>query len=294
MGNFFLRLWRFFTAPFRFIRWIIKSIYRNVTMLGRNAFQLLTEEIEDEPLPDTFAKTIENPLGLFEHINELRKHLFRALLFFLITTTFSFIFTPRIIDIMAKPVGGLHGLRAIDITEPISVFMRVALLCGFALALPYIIFELWLFAAPGLKRKSRLISLIGIPISLFFFIGGIAFAYFVLLPVAVPYLTNFMGMTTDVRPSSYIGFVTNILFWIGISFEFPLVIYVLALAHLVNAKVLLGQWRLAVVLISILAAVITPTVDPINMSIVMGPMIILYFFSIGLAYIARHGDETTN
>jgi sec-independent protein translocase protein TatC len=97
-----------------------------------------------------------------------------------------------------------------------------------------------------------------------------------------------MGMVTELRPSSYVKFVTGVMFWIGIAFEFPLVIYVLALVHIVNAKVLINQWRLAVVIIAIMAATITPTVDPVNMSIVMGPMVILYFVSIGLAFIAQH------
>ena len=205
----------------------------------------------------------------------------------MITTSFSFVYTKQIIEILAQPVGGLEALRAIDITEPIGVFMRVALLCGFALALPYIALELWLFAAPGLKRKSRIFSLFAIPILTIFFIAGMAFAYYVMLPTAIPFLSNFMGMNTELRPSTYIKFVSGVMFWIGIAFEFPLVIYVLALIRLVNAKQLLNQWRLAVVIIAISAAAITPTVDPVNMSIVMGPMIVLYFISIGLAFIAQ-------
>jgi len=84
-----------------------------------------------------------------------------------------------------------------------------------------------------------------------------------------------------------VQFVTTVLFWIGLAFEFPLIIYFLALVGLVRAKALLDQWRLAVVIIAILAATITPTVDPINMSLVMLPMITLYFISIGLASIAE-------
>jgi len=248
----------------------------------------LIEEPEDEPLPDTLAKTIENPIGLFYHIDALRKHMFRAIIVLSLTTVFSFFYTQQIIDILAEPVGGITELRAIDITEPIGVYMRVALLCGFALALPYMALELWLFAAPGLKRRTRFFTLFAIPVMTIFFLGGMAFAHFVMLPTATEFLTNFMGMATELRPSSYIKFVTGVMFWIGIAFEFPLVIYVLALARIVNAKALMTQWRLAVVIIAILAAIITPTVDPVNMSIVMGPMIILYFLSIGLAYIAQH------
>jgi len=118
-----------------------------------------------------------------------------------------------------------------------------------------------------------------------------AFAYFVMLPAAIPILINFMGMNTELRPSSYIKFITGVMFWIGVAFEFPLVIYVLALIRVVNAKQLLNQWRLAVVIIAVAAATITPTVDPVNMSIVMGPLILLYFISIGLASFAQRQNS---
>ncbi len=284
-------LWRIISAPFRFIFWIFRTIIRWIKKVLSEIHQFLTEEPEDEPLPDTLAKTFENPTGLFYHIDALRKHLLRSILFLVITTAFSFIYTKNVINILAEPVGGLNALRAIDITEPIGVYMRVALLCGFALALPYIALELWLFAAPGLKRKSRFYSLSAIPIMTIFFLGGMAFAYYVMLPTAIPFLTNFMGMTTELRPSSYVKFVTGVMFWIGVAFEFPLVIYVLALVKVVNAKILLKQWRLAIVIIAVVAAAITPTVDPVNMGIVMGPMIILYFVSIGLAYIAQYQNR---
>jgi sec-independent protein translocase protein TatC len=120
-----------------------------------------------------------------------------------------------------------------------------------------------------------------------FFLGGVAFAYFIMLPTAIDFLTNFMGMTSQLRPSTYIRFVTNVMFAIGAAFQFPLVIYVLARMGIVRAKVLKDQWRLAIVIMAIMAAAITPTVDPVNMALVMGPMIILYLLSIGLAGLAE-------
>lgn len=284
-------IWRILTAPVRFIARVVRSLARWLYHLRLQIHALLTEEPEDEPLPDTFAKTIENPMGLFEHINALRKHLFRALAFLAITTVFSFIFTSRIIDLLARPIGGIQTLQAIDVTEPVGTFMRVALLSGFALALPYIAFELWLFAAPGLSRRSRFIGLAAIPAIVIFFLGGIAFAYFAMLPTALPFLLKFMNIRTIPRPSTYIGFVTSLMFWIGVAFEFPLVIYVLASMGLIKAKALANQWRLAIVIIAVAAAAITPTVDPVNMSLVMAPMITLYFLSIGLAYLAQRGRK---
>jgi sec-independent protein translocase protein TatC len=277
-------VWRVITFPFRVVyRWLV-GIITNIRVL-------LTEEPEDEPLPDTFAKTMENPMGIMEHLDALRKHLLRAVAFLFITTALSLVFARNIIDILAHPVGGIEELTAIDVTEPISVFMRVSLLMGFALALPYIAFELWLFVAPGLKRGSRLFSLGAIPIALVFFLSGMAFAYFVMLPAAIPFLVDFMGMPTELRPSNYVRFVTAIMFWLGMAFQFPLVIYVLARIGLVSAKFLAEQWRLAIVIIAVLSAMITPTIDPVNMALVMGPLIVLYFISIGLAILAQRGRE---
>lgn len=247
----------------------------------------LTEEPEDTPLGDSLEKAVNNPQSLLVHLDALRKHLLRAALVLAMTTMLVFAFASKIIDLLSLPVGGIEALVAIDPTEPIGTFMRVSLLTAFAITLPYIILELWLFVAPGLSRDSRIFGLYAIPIAVIFFIGGMAFAYFVLLPTAIPFLVNFGGINSQIRPSSYIRFVTSIMFWIGIAFQFPLIIYVLARVGLIRAKVLIDQWRLAVVIIAILSAAITPTIDPINMALVMGPMIVLYFLGILLATLAE-------
>jgi sec-independent protein translocase protein TatC len=291
MRTFLGVLSRIISAPFRLIFWVLRALYRWLRRTIAEIQILMTEDVEDEPLTDTFSKTLQNPMGLMEHIDALRKHLLRALVCLIITTAISFAYTPRIVDFLANPVGGIKALKAIDVTEPIGVYMRVALLSGFAIAIPYIAFELWLFAAPGLKKKSRFFVLGAIPIASLLFFGGMAFAYFFMLPVGIPFLINVLGMPAELRPSSYVRFVTSVMFWLGASFEFPLVIYILAMIGIVKAKFLQQQWRLAIVIIAIVAAAITPTVDPVNMSIVMGPLIILYFFSIGLAYIAQRGRQ---
>jgi sec-independent protein translocase protein TatC len=167
--------------------------------------------------------------------------------------------------------------------------MKVALLGGLAISLPYVAFELWLFAAPGLRPRERWFGLIGIPLAAVFFIGGMAFTYYMLLPSALPFLLNFLGIQAQVRPQSYFDFVTGLLFWIGVAFEFPLVIYVLTAMGLVKPQPLLRNWRIAVVVIAVVAAAITPTVDPVNMGLVMLPMTLLYFISIVLSYMAYSG-----
>ena len=287
-------IWKVITAPFRFVIWIVRSIVTTLSNSAKNVSSYFKEEeIDDAPIGDTLAATIENPRALLPHINALRKHLLRAVLAIVITTAVSFLFVRDILAYLAAPMtGGIRELVAIDVTENIGTVMRVTLLSGFTLALPYVIFEIWLFIAPALKVSSRIKGLIAMPVAILLFVGGMAFAFFVMLPTALPFLFNFMGLTTQPRPSSYYNFVTLIMFWIGVTFEFPLVIYLMASLGIVKAKALASQWRLAIVIIAILAAAITPTVDPVNMGLVMAPMIVLYFISIGLAYFAQRNRST--
>jgi sec-independent protein translocase protein TatC len=282
-------IWKIISAPFRFILWVIRSIGTTLNKGVQGvALYFKEEEIDDASIGDTLAATIENPRALLPHINAFRNHLLRAVLSIIVTTAISFLFVHEILSYLASPLsGGIHELIAIDVTENIGTVMRVTLLSGFTIALPYVIFEIWLFIAPALKVSSRIKGLLAIPVAILLFVGGMAFAFFVMLRAALPFLFNFMGLTTQPRPSSYYNFVTLIMFWIGVIFEFPLVIYLLANLGIVKAKTLASQWRIAIVVIAILAAAITPTVDPVNMGLVMAPMIVLYFISIGLAYIAQ-------
>ncbi len=245
----------------------------------------------DRPLTDIIADVAAEPRALLEPIDALRKHILRAFLGLVVAVGVSFIFTRQIIEFLARPIGGLQKLQAIEVTETIGVFMRVALLCGFTLAIPYIAFELWLFVAPALRPREKVIGLYSIPLVLLFFAGGMIFAYVELLPPALKFLINFMGVIVVPRPSSYISFVTGVLFWIGIAFEFPLVTYVLTAMGLVKPNNMVKHWRIAVLIIAILSAAITPTTDPVNMALVMGPMVMLYFIGIGLSYLAAFGKR---
>ena len=116
--------------------------------------------------------------------------------------------------------------------------------------------------------------------------GGLAFAFYLVVPAAMPVLLNFMGIPTLPTPSSYMKFVTGLMFWIGVSFEFPLLAYILASMRILKAKTLIKNWRIAVVVMSLAAAMITPTVDPINMAIVLIPLCLLYGLGILMASLA--------
>lgn len=274
------RIGRILTAPFRWVTAPLRAFRR-----------FLDYEPEDSSAGDALAKTFEHPSVLLEHVEALRGHLLRSLAAMAVTSAIGFAFAGRILDWLSKPIGGISKLQAIEVTESIGAFMRVSLLTGFALAFPYLCFELFAFVNPGLRRRERVLALMAIPMAFVLFLLGAAFAYFIMLPAALPFLLNFMGIHTVPRPSNYITFVTSLIFWIGIAFQFPLIIYALAGVGLVNARTLLRGWRFAVVGIAIVAAAVTPTVDPINMSLVMVPMIVLYFLSIGLAAIAQRGRK---
>jgi len=288
MRKFLRGLWRIITFPFRVVWWILRLPFR--AMRGIRRF--MTIEPEEHSLGDVFSDLAQNEQArqlFWDQVEALRGHLLRAVLGLIVGVGIAFIYTQQMVNFLAIPVGGLQALQAIEVTESIGVFMKVALLGGIAISLPYIAFELWAFAAPGLRPRERVYGLAGIPMAAIFFISGIAFTYYVLLPSALPFLLNFLGIKTALRPESYFSFITGLMFWIGISFEFPLVIYILTAIGLVKPQPLAKNWRIAVVIISIVAAAITPTVDPVNMGLVMLPMILLYFISIGLSFIAYAG-----
>ncbi len=288
MRKFFSGIWRVISFPFRLIFNIIAFPFRALSEFKK----YLNTEPEERPLTDVVADLATDSTVrqmMWEQVEDLRAHLLRAVLALALAVGISFLFTRDVINFLAQPVGGLDQLKAIEVTESIGVYMRVALLSGIAIAVPYIAFELWLFAAPGLRPRERKMGLAGIPLATIFFLGGMAFTYFVMLPTALPFLINFMGIKAELRPQSYFGFVTGLMFWIGVAFEFPLVIYVLSAVGFVKPQMLAQQWRLAVVIIAVVAAAITPTIDPVNMGLVMAPMILLYFVSIGLSFLADAG-----
>jgi sec-independent protein translocase protein TatC len=256
-----------------------------------NSFkEFFQEDPEDVPLGESIGSVAQDPRVLLPHINALRKHLFRAVLVFALATALSFTFANQILAILSRPLPDGVDIQAIEITEPLSVLMRISLLSGFAIALPYIVFEIILFVGPGLHRQTRMYMLfLGIPASIILFLLGVAFAFFVMLPAALPFLLGILDFETNIRASSYVQFVTGVMFWIGIVFQMPLLIFIIAKIGLISARTLAKQWRLAIIIIAILAAVITPTIDPVNMAIVMAPLILLYIFSIGLAYLAQRG-----
>ena len=255
----------------------------------KRGMAFLNTDVDDRPILDTFSNLAteeEARASFWGHIEELRMHLFRMLIALAICVGISFYFAKPLMGFLAEPVGGLDKLQAIEVTEELGVFMRVALTSGIAIALPYLAFEIWLFAAPGLNSREKKNTLFGIPIATILFLGGMTFTYLILIPPALKFLAGFTEIAQDWAAAEYFGFITGLMLWIGAFFEFPLVIYFLTIVGLIQPQILLKQWRLAVVVIAIIAAAVTPTVDPVNMALVMFPMTALYFISIGMSYIA--------
>ncbi len=288
MTKFFKTLWRVVTFPFVLVFNILAFPLRAAARASR----FLNSEPEDRPLVDAFASIATEPqarASLWDHIGALRAHLLRMVIAIAIGVGISFSFTIRLMEYLARPVEGLENLQAIQVTEEIGVFMRVALTSGIAIMLPYIAFELWLFAAPGLKSHEKKFGLAGIPLATILFLSGMAFTYFVLLPTALPFLQGFTAVSEFWTARDYFGFVTGLMMWIGLFFEFPLIVYFLTSIGFIKPYVLAQQWRLAIVIIAVIAAAITPTIDPVTMGLTMLPMIALFFASIGLSYIAYAG-----
>jgi sec-independent protein translocase protein TatC len=225
-------------------------------------------------------------MSIMDHLEELRKRLLIAVLALVVAAGVSFYFAPTLLDMLASPIGGLASLHVIRVTENISVTMKVSLLGGVILAMPVIVYELLAFLLPGLHVNEKRWVFFGVPSASLLFLGGVSFAYYVMLPVALPFLTSFLDTQSNIILSDYIDFVTNLLFYIGLSFEIPLIIFILAKLKLVTARLLLKGWRVAILVIAAIAAIATPTTDPVNMAILMVPLFFLYWFSVLLAALA--------
>lgn len=232
------------------------------------------------------GKPLTSEMSLLGHLEELRDRLVKSAIAVLVGTIISAIFTPQILALLIAPYG--QKLQVLGPTEGISIYFRVAITSGLILAMPVLIYQFLMFIVPGLEPKEKKYIFWGVPAAFLLFLIGVAFAWFIMIPSAIGFLSNWQ---TDVfkqewQSQKYIPFITSLIFWIGISFETPLLIFIMAKLNLVTPQFLIKQWRFAFVIIAIAAAMITPTVDPFNMALVMLPLIVLYGFSILLAYLA--------
>ena len=232
-------------------------------------------------------------LPLREHFRELRNRALASLAAVLVGSAVSFYFYEDIFAILIRPaqeVAAQHDFKVIytEVTELLGATVRVSLLGGFVLALPVILYNGIRFVAPGLTPRERKILFSFLPAALLAFVGGMAFGYFVMIPPALRFLLTFGGDIAEplIRISNLVNIMVRLLFWLGISFETPLVMYVLATLGVVSARGFARFRRLWLVASFVIAAAITPTIDPVNQAIVAGPLIVLYEVGVLLARMA--------
>ena len=210
-----------------------------------------------------------------------------------VTTVAAFVFHRWIIDFLLRPADAITEepgrLVFIDVLEPFGVAMKVSIVTGIVLALPVVLLQIILFVAPGLTSREKRYLYAFLPAVLLAFAAGVSFGYLVLIPPAINFLINFGGEIAEptIRVSSYINLITMLLFWMGIVFETPLVMFILARFGVVSAAGFARWRRHWIVVAFVLGALITPTFDPINQSLVAIPLIVLYEFGILLSKLAR-------
>jgi len=223
-------------------------------------------------------------LSILGHLYELRNRLIRCVIAVVITTVISFIFAKQIFHVMILPTGGIE-LIYIEMTEMVGTYMKVCLTSGIILAMPYLIFQFLMFVSPALTRKEKKYIYLVLPWVGLMFIAGVVFGYFVLIPPAMKFLTTFGSdiATPQIRIGNYISIVSRLLLAIGFVFEMPVVTTFLSRLGVITPKWLSDKRKPAIILAFILAAIITPTFDPVNQTLVAVPLIVLYEISIWLA-----------
>jgi sec-independent protein translocase protein TatC len=224
---------------------------------------------------------------LLQHLGELRRRVFICVVAVIVGSAVAFPFWEEIVGLLARQ-GPDVDLIAIEITETLGTSIKVSLFAGFVLASPLVIYQAGMFVTPGLTGKEKRFLFAFLPGVLIAFISGVAFSYFVLLPPLLGFLLSHGSGLVEIQPrvSNFVGNILRLLFWMGIAFETPLIMYLLAQLGLVTARSLIKFFRYWVVVAFLLAAIITPTVDPYNQALVAVPLLVLYGFGILLAFIA--------
>ncbi len=244
-----------------------------------------------DDLPPDSPEGSELTLG--EHLNEIRQRLTIAVLTLLLTTVVTLVFASTILDYLLEP-----GRQALPEFRPIytellgyiGAYIKISLMLGLAGAMPVIVYQIYAFIHPGLTRREQkwVMPIVGLA-TLAFACGG-AFAFFIGWPPALSFLLNFGQEIADpqVRINNYVDMLTRFVIWTGIVFELPLFLMGLGAIGLVTSKRLLGMWRWAIIGAFLLAALITPSIDPVTQTFVAVPTLGLYALGVGLVRLVEH------
>jgi len=230
-------------------------------------------------------------LTFIGHLDELRRRLLRSLIAIAIAIAISFAFREYILDVLLIPAPASVGdqVQAIGMTEMIGTYMKVSLASGIVLTMPYLVYNLIMFVSPALTRKEKRYVYLMLPWITLMFLGGVAFCYFILLPPVTNFLLNFGGNQVNIQPriGDYVSTVTRLILAMGAVFEMPVIILFLARIGVVTSNWLARKRKFAIVGGFVLAAIITPTFDPVNQTLVAAPLIVLYEMSIWLAKLVQ-------
>ncbi len=233
---------------------------------------------------------------LFDHLEELRRRIIFALVFLALGMVVAFQFRMQLIELIKVPLtysqayqDGKVQLVTLHLTEQFMLSLNLSFWAGLALALPFILWQVWAFIAPGLypqERRWALPFVVGAGVA---FVLGIVFGYRMVLPTMVAFMADFMGGAVELNQSlgSYIGTVTTFLVAFGLAFELPILTVILTRIGLVNHGMLRRGWRIALVAIMVFAAVLTPTPDPGSMLMVAVPLYVLYELGVVLSRVFR-------
>ncbi len=222
------------------------------------------------------------------HLRELRSCLLRSVIAILIALPISFFLADKVLNILMQPVPGLE-LVYTEVTEMLGTYIKVSLYSALVLTLPFIVYQAVMFVRPALTRKEKSYLYTMLPSVFLLFTVGAVFAYFVLLPPALKFLLTFGSdiATPMIRVENYVSVLTKLIFWIGMCFEIPLVMFFLTKIGVLKPEWLSKYRRLAYILAFVLGAIITPTFDPLNQTLVAVPVILLFEFGILLSKLAR-------
>ncbi len=226
-------------------------------------------------------------MTFLQHLEELRKRLIRALAGLVVGFLLCLIVARTVYGWLVRPVLEVlpegEKLAFTQLTDPFLLYMKVSFLTGIFLMAPYIVLQLWLFIAPGLLERERRYAVPFILFSSLFFIGGGLFAYYIVLPPACKFFIE-QGLDWDFRPvitaRELLSFESKILLGMGFVFQMPILTFFLAKLGLVTTGFLLRNFKYAVLIIFVLAAILTPTPDVVTQSLFAAPMVVLYLLSI--------------
>ncbi len=230
-------------------------------------------------------------MSLLDHLEELRRRLVRSILALVAGMALCLSWAPEICRWLALPIQQFlpegSKLAFLGVTDPFLLYFKTALLAGAFLVCPVILWEVWRFISPGLYARERLWAGPFVVLGWLFFVSGGAFAYWIAFPRAVQFLMEIAGpeLMPVITVERYYGFLLTIVLGLGLMFELPILLVLLAKIGLVTPRFLLKNFRWAVLIIFVISAVITPTSDIVNLSIFALPSIALYVLGIGGAWL---------